>query len=87
MIVKETHLPKARAIFEDTGILFTAQGRRYLGAAIGSADFVQSFVNDKVKEWSDELSRLSEIGLTQHILSLLMGFWGDGLFCQELCLE
>ena len=65
LIVKETHLPMAHAIFENTGIQVTTQGRRYLGAAIGSADLVQSFVNDKVKEWSDELSRLSEIGLTQ----------------------
>ena len=65
LIVKETHLPMAHAIFENTGIQITTQGRRYLGAAIGSADFVQSFVNDKVKEWSDKLSRLSEIGLTQ----------------------
>ena len=65
LIVKETHLPMANAIFENTGIQVTTQGGRYLGAAIGSADFVQSFVSDKVKEWSDELSRLSEIGLTQ----------------------
>ena len=49
------------------GIQFTTPGRQYLGAAIGSVDFVQSFVNDKVKKWSDGLSisRLSEIGLTQ----------------------
>ena len=40
LIVKETHLPMAHAIFENTGIQVTTQGRRYLGAAIGSADFV-----------------------------------------------
>ena len=40
----------AHAIFENTGIQVTTQGRRYLGVAIGSADIVQSFVNDKVKE-------------------------------------
>ena len=90
LIVKETHLPMARAIFEDTGIQFTTEGRRYLGAAIGSADFVQSFVNDKVKQWSDELSRLSEIGLTQpHAAysALTHGLLGRWTFCQELCLE
>ena len=65
LIVKEMHLPMARAIFKDTGIQFTTEGRRYLGAAIGSAVFVKSYVSVKVKEWSDELSRLSEIGLTQ----------------------
>ena len=55
----------ARSVFEDTGIQFTTEGRRYLGAAIGTSDFVKSYVSDKVKEWSDELSKLSEIGLTQ----------------------
>ena len=65
LIVKEMHLPMARAIFKDTGIQFTTEGRRYLGAAIGSAVFVKSYVSVKVKEWSDELSWLSEIGLTQ----------------------
>ena len=65
IVKKETHLPMVNAIFENTGIQVTTQGRRYLGAAIGSADFVPLFVNDKVKEWSDELSGLSEIGLTQ----------------------
>lgn len=65
LIVKETHLPLARSIFGDTGIQLTTEGRRYLGAALGSSDFVRSYVNDKVKEWSDELLKLSEIGLTQ----------------------
>ena len=63
--MKDINLPVARAIFEDTGIQFTTHGRQYLGAAIGSADFVQSLVNDKVREWSDKLFRLSGIGFTQ----------------------
>ena len=50
LIVKEMHLPMARAIFKDTGIQFTTEGRRYLGAAIGSAVFVKSYVSVKVKE-------------------------------------
>ena len=36
-----------------------------MGAALGSSDFIKSYVNGKVKEWSDELSKLSEISLTQ----------------------
>ena len=85
MIIKEIHLPMAHSIFEDTGIQFTTEGRRYLGA-IGSFDFVKSYVSNKVKEWSDELSRLSEIGLShmQLILPSLMGFWGDGFFIQSV---
>ena len=64
-VMKDVNLPVARAIFEDTGIQFTTHGRQYLGAAIGSADFVQLLVNDKVREWSDKLFRLSGIGFTQ----------------------
>ena len=63
--MKEIHLPLARSIFGDTGIQFTTEGRRYLGAALGSSVFIRSYVNDKVKEWCNELSKLSEISLTQ----------------------
>ena len=57
----------AHAIFENTGIQVTILKTDRIWVLILAlhADFVQSFVNDKVKEWSDELSRLSEIGLTQ----------------------
>ena len=62
LIVKEAHLPLARDIFGDTGVQLTAEGRRY---SLGSSDFIKSYVNGKVKDWSDELSKLSEISLTQ----------------------
>ena len=63
--------------------------RHYLGAAIGSSDFVKSYVSDKVKEWSDELSRLSEIGLTQpHAAysALTHGLLGRWIFYPQRCL-
>ena len=66
LIVKEIHLPLACSIFGNTGIQFTilrADGI-CMGAALGSSVFIRSYVNDKVKEWSDELSKLSEISLT-----------------------
>ena len=65
LIVKESHLSLAHSIFGDTGVQFTTEGRRYLGAAIGSSDFVKSYVIGKVKEWTDELFKLSEIALSQ----------------------
>ena len=49
LIVKEAHLPLARDIFGDTGVQLTAEGRRYLGAALGSSDFIKSYVNHRVK--------------------------------------
>ena len=65
LIVKKEHLLQARDIFGDTGVQLTTEGRRYLGAALGSPEFIKSYVNGKVREWSDELSKLSEISLTQ----------------------
>ena len=65
LIVKEEHLPLARDIFRDTGVQVTTEGRQYLGAALGSSEFIKSYVNGKVRERCDELSKLSEISLTQ----------------------
>ena len=65
LIVKEEHLLLTRDIFGDTGVQVTTEGRRYLGAAPSSSEFTKPYVNDKVREWSDELSKLSEISLTQ----------------------
>ena len=65
LIVKKERLLMAHDIFGDTGIQLTTEGRRYLGAVLGSSEFIKSYVNGKVREWSDELSKLSEIRLTQ----------------------
>ena len=54
----------------------------YLCAAIGSSDFVKSYMSDKVKEWCDEIS---QVGLhMQLILPSPMGFWRDGFFIQSV---
>ena len=65
LIVKEKNLPLVRDILEI--LVFSSLLRRgkYLGAALGSSEFINSYVNGKVRDWSDELSKLSEISLTQ----------------------
>ena len=65
LIVKEEHLLLAHDIFGDTDVQLTTEGRQYLGAALVSSKFIKTYVNGKVREWSDELSNLSEISLTQ----------------------
>jgi len=37
--------------FQSLGVLITAEGKRHLEAALGTASFVSSFVNDKVTVW------------------------------------
>ena len=39
----------------DTGIQITTEGRRYLGSAVESP---KSYVSEKVKEWTNEISKL-----------------------------
>ena len=54
-------------MFEGTEIKITDGGKRALGAAIGSAEFVAEFLREKVLKWSEQVecslarSHISEI--------------------------
>ena len=87
LIVKEEHVVQAHSIFTDTGIQITTEGKRYLGSALGSPAFVESYVNGKVKEWSDELSKVCEFATSQPhaAFSALMDCLEDGFISPELC--
>ena len=52
-------------MFIDTKINATTEGKRHLGAVIGSNDFRTKYVNEKVTEWSSELKILSEFAKLQ----------------------
>eukprot|EP00116_Pleurobrachia_bachei_P012166 sb/3472428/ len=64
LIVKKEHLEVAEKIFGETDINLTTEGQRYLGTAIGTDAFVETFVEDKIKTWIEELEKLSEVALT-----------------------
>ena len=62
LIVKRLEdLPKAKAVFKDTGVQVTVNGDRHLGAVLGSDDFKQEFVKRKVRSWVRDVEELSEI--------------------------
>ena len=65
LIVKEENLEEATTLFEGTGVAITAEGRRHLGAAIGTHDFVERYIQQKVSAWIHEVDRLSSIAITQ----------------------
>ena len=65
IIVKENHLPLANEIFKGTGVKITSEGKRHLGAALGSASFRKSFMQEKVDEWVNEIRVLSQIAKTE----------------------
>ena len=64
-IVKEHHLDEAKDKFKDSGISITTEGKRHLGAAIGTSQFISVYVEHKVCEWVKEIERLSSIAITQ----------------------
>ena len=61
LIVKEQHLQDATATFANTGIQVTTEGRRQLGAVIGSVSFKDKYVNTLIDQWICQVNRLSEI--------------------------
>ena len=65
LLTKAEHLDKAEALFQNTQVNITTQGRPYLGAPLGNPDYVQSFVSNKVNSWMEEINVLSDVALSQ----------------------
>lgn len=65
LIVKEEHLSMATERFANSGVNITTDGKRHLGAALGSRSFVVSYMQDKVREWTSSIQKLAAIAKTQ----------------------
>ena len=65
LIVKEGKIEDATTAFEGTGVGFTQEGKRHLGAALGTNSFVDSYVQKKVSERVREIEQLSSFAVTQ----------------------
>ena len=65
--MKENVVQQARALFEDSarGINITIEGRRLLGAALGTEAFVTSFIAGSVTRLTRRLLRLAEFAKSQ----------------------
>jgi hypothetical protein len=50
LVTKESHHSSAAAAFADTDVKVTSEGRPYLGVALGTEEYVQNFVTDKVQQ-------------------------------------
>ena len=65
LIVKPQHERDAKELFSGTGIGIASEGKRHLGAALGSRFFLESYISDKVKAWTSTILNLSLIAKTQ----------------------
>ena len=54
-----------REAFKDTIINVTVEGQKHLGAVIGSRDYLQDYVNEKVTSWVNEVAQLAEFARAQ----------------------
>lgn len=64
LIVKPQHEEEAKQLFSDTEVQITTAGQKHLGAALGSDEFRIHFVENRVKEWVEEVSNLSKMAKT-----------------------
>ena len=51
----------AEELFKDTGIKLTLSGERHLGAVIGTQEFRDQYVNNKVQTWIEDIEMLTAI--------------------------
>ena len=65
LIVKQENLEEATKIFENSGVKITAQGKRHLGAVVGTNKFKNDFVKSQVDQWCDQIRKLATIAETQ----------------------
>ena len=65
LVVKEKHLHLATEAFSSSGIQISCEGARYLGAPLGSAEYMIKFVGKKVSEWQAAVESLSSIATSQ----------------------
>ena len=65
LVVKPEYLDRAKEIFAESGVQITDEGRRHLGATLGTRSFAEAFVSKKVQEWVEEIDTLSSIAQSQ----------------------
>ncbi len=61
LVVKPDKYELAKIIFKDTNIKITKDGKRHLGAVVGTETFKSEYVKKFVQDWVKQLKVLSEI--------------------------
>ena len=66
LIVKNTELlDEARVLFGETNINVTKEGKRHLGAVLGSSSYRAQYITELIQEWVHDLSKLSDFAKSQ----------------------
>ena len=54
-----------KEVFKDTAVNVTVEGQKHLGAVIGSREYLEEYVIEKVTNWVSEITKLAEFALSQ----------------------
>ena len=62
LILKSAMLrERAEELFGEFGVNITTEGKRHIGAALGTPGFKETFVKKKVEKWQSDINELAEI--------------------------
>ena len=61
LIVKAEHKAYAENVFAGTGLQITTDGKRHLGAVVGTESFKNEYVSEKISDWIEELKALEQV--------------------------
>ena len=61
--MKIEHRELAQEIFADSGVSITTEGEKHMGAVIGSSEFKELYVNNKIKKWTQDVEKLTKIAI------------------------
>ena len=66
LILKDEHkFEEAQSTFENTNIQVTTSGKRHLGASLGTEQFKDEYMSEKVSNWCKNIEKLTEIAKCQ----------------------
>ena len=71
--------------FESTSINITEDDKRYLGAVIGSIEYCENYLTQKVNTWLDELNTLCDIARIEAQAAYIPLLVGINISLHTLC--
>ncbi|ETX01015.1 MAG: hypothetical protein ETSY2_37945 [Candidatus Entotheonella gemina] len=61
LVTKKKYFERAKEVFHDTNVNVTCHGRPYLGAPLGSCEYTEQYVQEKVDCWIGDLQLLATL--------------------------
>ena len=73
LITKPGKEVAARILFDGTAINVSTWGHRHLGAALGSREYLEEYVSQKVEDWVAQVVQLAEFAKSQPQADFIFG--------------